>query len=265
VRTGLLRRPHRDVFVLAGATGVGAQDWAALLASGGGAVQGGWTAARRHGWTWQPGLPQPPCIAVPPQRHLHLQGVRLLRWHLPAEHVRTLDDGTDVTVPARTVVDCLRLAPAVHREQMLDTALLRRWVSVAGLCALVADLRGRPGVRMLDDLVAGVDSGARSRAERLAQQVLGRTGLPGWQWNHRVALPDGGVAVVDAALPHLRIAVEIDGRAYHSDPATFQRDRTRQNALVAAGWTVLRFTWADLTQRADAVVAAVLAAAARAS
>jgi very-short-patch-repair endonuclease len=133
------------------------------------------------------------------------------------------------------------------------------------LTAVVGDQRGRPGVAVLTDLLAGVESGARSRAERLAQQVLLRTGLAGWQWNHPVALPDGGVAVVDAALPHLRIAVEIDGRAFHSDAAAFQRDRTRQNALVAAGWTVLRFTWSDLVHRPDLIVATVLAAAARAS
>lgn len=54
-----------------------------------------------------------------------------------------------------------------------------------------------------------------------------------------------------------RLIVEIDGFAFHSAGADFQRDRTRQNALVAAGWTVLRFTWADLTERPDHVVAVI--------
>jgi very-short-patch-repair endonuclease len=40
------------------------------------------------------------------------------------------------------------------------------------------------------------------------------------------------------------VAVEIDGFAFHHAPDRFQRDRTRQNALVGLGWTVLRFTWA---------------------
>ena len=46
-----------------------------------------------------------------------------------------------------------------------------------------------------------------------------------------------------------RFDFEIDGRAFHSDADRFQRDRTRQNRLVGAGWTVLRFTWNDLRDR----------------
>lgn len=65
------------------------------------------------------------------------------------------------------------------------------------------------------------------------------------------------IGVLDIALPDRRIAIEIDGWAYHSDVDRFQRDRSRQNALVALGWTILRFTWADLTQRPGYVRAMV--------
>jgi very-short-patch-repair endonuclease len=51
--------------------------------------------------------------------------------------------------------------------------------------------------------------------------------------------------------------IEIDGWAFHSDQERFQRDRSRQNRLVAAGWTVLRFTWSDLKDRPEAFVAAI--------
>jgi very-short-patch-repair endonuclease len=53
------------------------------------------------------------------------------------------------------------------------------------------------------------------------------------------------------------VVVEVDGWAYHIDPERFQRDRARQNRLVAAGWTVLRFTWRDLTERSEYVVATI--------
>ena len=62
------------------------------------------------------------------------------------------------------------------------------------------------------------------------------------------------VAVIDVALVGARIAIEIDGWAYHSDIARFQRDRHRQNDLIVAGWTVLRFTWADITRRPEYVI-----------
>ena len=43
------------------------------------------------------------------------------------------------------------------------------------------------------------------------------------------------------------------------------QDRRRQNALLAAGWTVLRYTSHDLRERPYAVVAEVLAAVRRAA
>ena len=65
------------------------------------------------------------------------------------------------------------------------------------------------------------------------------------------------VAVGDGAFPAHGLAIEVDGMAHHVDVDRFRRDRSRQNALVGLGWTVLRFTWADLTQRPDYVIAMI--------
>ena len=41
--------------------------------------------------------------------------------------------------------------------------------------------------------------------------------------------------------------IEVDGRAAHDDWSDrFDDDRARHNDLLAAGWRVLRFTWAHL-------------------
>ena len=54
---------------------------------------------------------------------------------------------------------------------------------------------------------------------------------------------------VDFALPGLRIAIEYDGRTFRDgDGERFVSDRRRQNALINAGWTVLRFTAEDLKE-----------------
>lgn len=264
VARGTLVHRHRDVFVLPGARSIEAEDWAATLAAGDDAVMSGWSAARRLHLDWPRLRPGEPCVTVPPSRHVRLDGVRVLRWALPETDV-VRHGSVRVTTRERTIVDCLRLAPTTLAEGMLDTALLRQWITVDAFGEQVQQLFGQRGVSALRTLLAGVRDGARSRAERLAQEVLARTGIPGWQWNHPVPLPDGSVAIVDAALPELRIAVEIDGRAYHVDAEAFQRDRTRQNGLVALGWTVLRFTWWDLTHRPDYVVDVVRRAVARAS
>jgi very-short-patch-repair endonuclease len=55
----------------------------------------------------------------------------------------------------------------------------------------------------------------------------------------------------------------VDGWAWHVDVERFGRDRRKQNALEVAGWTVLRFTWHDLTQRPEAVIAEIRAVMAR--
>lgn len=65
------------------------------------------------------------------------------------------------------------------------------------------------------------------------------------------------IAVVDVAFAATRIALEVDGMAPHVDVERFRHDRSRQNDLVAFGWTVLRFTWADLTERPGYVVAMI--------
>lgn len=70
-------------------------------------------------------------------------------------------------------------------------------------------------------------------------------------------------AVVSAELER-SAAVEVDGYGPHSSREAFQSDRARRNALVLAGWTVLRFTWADVRDR-PAAVAAVLRRALAAS
>ena len=63
--------------------------------------------------------------------------------------------------------------------------------------------------------------------------------------------------MVDLAFVAERVAVEVDGWAYHVDPDRFQGDRSRQNRLTAAGWIVVRFTWADLVEKPDEVVAMI--------
>jgi hypothetical protein len=56
------------------------------------------------------------------------------------------------------------------------------------------------------------------------------------------------------------LIVELDGRAAHTTAAQLEADRSRQTALEALGWTVLRFTWAEVRYAAERVVAEVQSA-----
>lgn len=60
-----------------------------------------------------------------------------------------------------------------------------------------------------------------------------------------------------------RLIVEVDGAAYHTDPAAFERDRRRDARLSALGFRVLRFSYRQTMGRWHEVKAAVLAAVVR--
>lgn len=164
---------------------------------------------------------------VPPGDSGALRGVRCLR-------------------PARAVVDLLRLLPLVEAVVVADA------VQRAGLCRareLTLELpahAGLRGVRGVNRVLQLADPRAESPPESRLRVHLVLAGLePLAQYD--VLTPDGRwLARVDLAFPDLRLALEYDGREVHERGDVFYRDRARQNALVAAGWTVLRFTAADL-------------------
>lgn len=84
-------------------------------------------------------------------------------------------------------------------------------------------------------------------------RLLRAAALTGWLANYPVTV-DGQRYVIDVGFPAVKLAVEVDGWAFHSDVERFRADRRRQNRLSVAGWTVVRFTRADLRERPDEVL-----------
>ena len=91
--------------------------------------------------------------------------------------------------------------------------------------------------------------------------LLRRSGTGAWTANLPVYDVLGRiVAEIDFAHKGLRIAIEVDGRAHHTDRQSFERDRERQNLLTLHGWLVLRFTWEQITQRPAEVIGVIRSA-----
>lgn len=132
------------------------------------------------------------------------------------------------------------------RRAVIDTLRDRR-VSPA---ELRRELDRRPTLRgraALLQLVALVESGCQSELEIWGvRRVLRGPDMPAFVQQHKVRLPFATVHL-DAALPDLRIAVELDGAAFHGSPEHRERDTRRDVALAALGWVVLRFSYARLT------------------
>jgi hypothetical protein len=61
----------------------------------------------------------------------------------------------------------------------------------------------------------------------------------------------------DLAWPGVRLLVEVDGWETHGSREAFQDDRRRDAMMVAMGWRVLRFTWDDILNRPDYVLATI--------
>jgi very-short-patch-repair endonuclease len=94
--------------------------------------------------------------------------------------------------------------------------------------------------------------------ESVVRWLLHTADVPRPELQYVIRTPSGEFRA-DFAWPARRVLVEFDGDL-HRDRAVFVRDLRRQNALVAAGWTVLRFTSADVLGRPDEVVAEVVRA-----
>jgi hypothetical protein len=127
---------------------------------------------------------------------------------------------------------------------------------------LLATLTARRRLRWrreLTDALSDVADGCHSLLElRYARQVERAHGLPGGERQHR-----RGGTYEDVAYPGFGTSVELDGKVGHVAEHAF-RDHRRDNAVVLAGARVLRYGFADVTQR-PCLVAAEVAAVLRAS
>ncbi len=88
--------------------------------------------------------------------------------------------------------------------------------------------------------------------DRLYWRLRDAGGEPERQFFVRDADTDLG-AFVDIALfcRAGRIAVECDGDRWHANPERAELDRLRDNALVAGGWRVLRFSGREINSRIE--------------
>ncbi|HEY3630147.1 MAG TPA: DUF559 domain-containing protein [Jatrophihabitantaceae bacterium] len=254
IRVGAVEPLWRGVFVVRGAPMTyEARLWSGVLATGG--VLGFATAA--HLWGITDREPERVDVVVPRDRHLWRQpGIRAHRIPL-RPNVLDRRHGLPITTRTETVLDYVGRLPLGEAGRVADRAKQRGWLSSADVDLRLRRHPGRTGNARLRELAPLLADGAEARSERVLHGLLRQAGIGGWQANYDV-WSDGCLrGVVDLAFPQLRLAIEVDGWAFHHAQDRFQRDRTKQNTLVTLGWTVLRFTWADLVERPGYVVAVI--------
>lgn len=230
---------------------------AALRMPSGSAVSGLW-AARAWGVDLLPTDARAVEITLPRGRPLMRgPGIGARRAKLLPVDVVFLD-GIAVTSEMRTAFDLARRGPRENAVIALDAMLFARLISRAGVRRYIEAHPGWRGVRAAATHLDLAVNRAESPMETRLRLVLLDGGLPEPVVNESVCDEDGRFL----ARPDLRIGrviVEFDG-AVHRSAQRHRDDLRRQNALIQAGYIVLRYTAADVYHRPAAIVAEVSAA-----
>ncbi|MFN2526666.1 MAG: DUF559 domain-containing protein [Actinomycetota bacterium] len=158
-----------------------------------------------------------------------------------------------LTSSERTLVDLAAVVSAQALEAALDSALRKRITNLSRVRSCLDRIDNRPfrGIGSLRRLVKDRTAGASvtgSPLETTFLAIVRRAGLP--EPRRQLWIRDGkrSVGRVDFAYPEAKLVIEIDSLEHHFGREAMQRDRRRDNELKRLGWTVLRFTAADLDE-----------------
>jgi very-short-patch-repair endonuclease len=193
-------------------------------------------------------------------------GARPRRGIRPCASLTLLDqdvttvDGIPCTTVARTLVDLGDREPRRNVEIAFERAELLGLFDRRPVEDVIARAGRRRGARIASDLLAirTPPSLTDTEIEELFITVVRPANLRPPVTQQWIVLDDGGPAIrVDFLWPHERLIVETDGRAAHGTLKAFEDDRRRDQRLMAAGYTVVRFTWRQLLAEPERVRGAV--------
>jgi hypothetical protein len=190
-------------------------------------------------------------------RRRHRRDRRLHFSDVPAPETRQRH-GIVTTSPSRTWIDLAAVVPPAALLAVSDQMLARGYPHDE-FSAVLHRAAGRRGVTTARRVGPCADPLAGSPMESVLRWSILDAGLPQPVLQHVVRDAGRFLGQVDMAWPEHRVIVEFDGEV-HRDRRVFVEDLRRQNGLVLAGWTVLRFTSADLLGRPGQVLAAIRAA-----
>jgi very-short-patch-repair endonuclease len=252
VDRGWFRPVHRGVCVVGPVAAPLAFEQAGLLACGEGSILGYASVAAMSRLARRPELVD---VIVRGSRRSH-KGITLHRDTVPPSD-RTIRHGLAVTTVDRTLRDLAGVLTAEELDRVVNEALVQRLVTVQGLLASVERSPRRRGAARLRELLHDHHGITRSEAERALKRLIRRSGIPEPRTNARVAGYE-----VDCHWSALALVVEVDSASVHGTPRSFQADRAKEAALVAAGQRLIRVTRWEVVRRPEATIARLAVATA---
>ncbi len=225
---------------------------AAVLAVGPGALLSHDAAAAL--WGLRPPQKGPIDVTVAGRETRNRTGIRT---HTVRLHPRdaTRKHGIPVTSPARTLLDLAATLPPRDLNRTVEQAQVQRQVSLHSLNEQFQRYPQHRGTAALNKAIRTDPKLTRSKLERLMLELVRAARLPMPSTNTKVCDWE-----VDLVWHARHLIVEVDSYAFHSSRAAFERDRRKDQELQAEGWRVIRFTWRQITDEPEAVIA-VLAVA----
>jgi very-short-patch-repair endonuclease len=193
-----------------------------------------------------------PTTAGRPKR----DGIVVHRQQLPENHA-TVHRGIPVTTPIRTLLDLASVLSLNALAKCFEQAQVALHIPPAPLAAeVISRPRQRGNAKLRQILLGAVDpADVRSVLELRFLRLCATHGIPRPQVNVRI---EGWTP--DFLWPELGLVVETDGYEFHRTTAARRRDAAKDEFLRGIGLTVLRLTWAHVTERPSATAARVLGA-----
>jgi very-short-patch-repair endonuclease len=166
-------------------------------------------------------------------------------------------EGFPITRVPRTIIDLASVVDSIAVELALECALRAGLLTIEQLQlafdGTAQNHRGRRTIGHLLDKHPGRPT--ESALETMVWQLIAGSDLSMPIRQHEVRDTNGRlIGRVDLAYVEARLAIEVDGYAYHSSSRDFRHDRARQNQLAGLGWTLYRVTWQDVRRRGPQVL-----------
>lgn len=250
VRARTMQRLHRGVFLLGAAPPTQmARARGAVLACGPGAVLSHRSAAELFGL-----LPEAGCdveVTVVGRNPGSHPGIRLHRPRALARQDVTKVRGIPVTSIARIICDLAATESPRALQDAFQEALYRKAVTPRTVSSVLEREPRRKGAPVIRALLRDPRM-TRSSRERVLLKLIDQAQLPKPLTNVRLH-----GFLVDAYWPEHGLVLEFDGWEAHGHRHAFERDRKRDQVMLANGLRAMRVTDRHLEHEPVALVARI--------
>jgi very-short-patch-repair endonuclease len=244
LRKGALLREYPGVYRVGHrAPSLEARYLAAVLACGDGAVLSGWAAGYLFGAL--KGLAPPPEVTAPTKRRV--RGVTTRRSRaIEATTFRRIP----VTTLPRTLLDLAAVLDPDELARACHEAEVRHGTTAALVEAVLERRPKSPGAAELRAVLRGDAPITLSRLEKRFLALLRQARLALPVTNRRT-----GRHWVDCRWPDLRLTVELDSYRYHNSRQAWEQDRRREREARARGDDFRRYTYGDVFEQPELMLA----------